>query len=98
MMAVRSGRPCGSAELEADDEEPYAEEDEEVEDPPPSFGRPMLDADLHWFLADPLHASRKRYLPAGTYTIEVAAAGHTDRTTLRVKPAKAEATDHEASR
>jgi hypothetical protein len=65
-----------------------ADEDEDVEDAPPSSGKPMLDADLHQILADPLHASRKRYLPAGPYTIEVTAAGHTDRTTLRVKPAK----------
>jgi hypothetical protein len=87
----------GAAEPEADEEEADDEEDgdeedgenEDVEEQPPSAsGRPLLDADLQQLLADPLHASRKRYLPAGAYTIEIAAAGQIDRTPLRVKPAK----------
>jgi hypothetical protein len=46
----------------------------------------VLDDELHGLLADPLRGTRKRYLPAGRYTIEVAAGGQTSKTTLRVRP------------
>jgi hypothetical protein len=48
----------------------------------------MLDADLQQLLADPLHASRKRYLPAGKYTVEITAGRESSRTTLTVTAAK----------
>jgi photosystem II stability/assembly factor-like uncharacterized protein len=68
-------------DLGLDEEEPAAE-------PTAGSGQPMLDADLRQLLADPLHASRKRYLPAGKYTVKITAGREMDRTTLTVKPAR----------
>ncbi len=87
----RASGPATPPAAEPPDDELDEYEDDETDEeaePTSTSGRPLLDADLQQLLADPLHASRKRYLPAGTYTVEIAAAGQTDRTTLRVKPAK----------
>jgi photosystem II stability/assembly factor-like uncharacterized protein len=96
--ATAAAAPPPSAAEEEDDL--YAEDDEEGEEEPEapaSSGRPLLDADLQQLLADPLHASRKRYLPAGTYTIEIGAAGQVDRTALRIKPPRGERKDDDES-
>jgi hypothetical protein len=53
----------------------------------------MLDAELERLLADPLRASRKRYLPPGTYTVEIRAGGAASTSSLRVKPPKADTDD-----
>jgi photosystem II stability/assembly factor-like uncharacterized protein len=76
-----------------------ADEDEEgAEDKvAAAAGRPMLDADLQRLLADPLHASRKRYLAPGRYTVEFAAGGRVEKTPLVVKPPKAEAADDDGA-
>ena len=56
----------------------------------------MLDAELERLLADPMRATRKRYLPAGgTYTVEVRAGGATATSTLKIKPPKEGETDDE---
>ena len=55
----------------------------------------MLDPELERLLADPMRATRKRYLPPGTYTVEVRAGGATATTTLKVKPPKDADTDDE---
>jgi len=60
------------------------EEEEKKETGPP---RP-LDPDLFEALADPLRGTRKRYLPAGKYSIEVRSEGLLEKTTLVVKPEK----------
>ena len=87
---TKPAAPAAAAVDEGEEEE-FLEEGEEETEPEPeptaASGQPMLDADLQQLLQDPLHASRKRYLPAGTYTVEIAAGNRTDRTTLRVKPA-----------
>jgi hypothetical protein len=75
-------------DLDAAGTEDEEDEDGDVERPPSASGQPLLDADLQQLLADPHHARRKRYLPAGKYTIEIAAGGELDRTTLVVKPAR----------
>jgi len=66
--------------------------DEEDEDKPEktasTSGKPQLDAELERVLADPLRSSRKRYLPAGKYTVEVRAGGSSAASTLNVKPPK----------
>jgi hypothetical protein len=77
---------------------PAAEEEEDAERPEKtasSSGQPMLDPELERVLADPLRATRKRYLPSGTYTVEVRAGGATATTTLKVKPPKDAETDDE---
>jgi photosystem II stability/assembly factor-like uncharacterized protein len=79
------------AVVEGEDEE----DSEEASEPASGSGRPLLDADLQQLLADPLHASRQRYLPPGRYTIELSAAGQAARTTLRVKPPKTDQDDEE---
>jgi len=71
----------------AEEEEEDAEEEAAVK-PPATSGKPLLDADLQQLLADPLHASRKRYLPPGRYSVEIASGGRADKTALVVKPPK----------
>jgi hypothetical protein len=67
-------------------EEPEEEEEEEGGAAGSSGPAPVLDDALQAALADPLRASRKRYLPAGRYTVEIAAGGETAKTRLTVKP------------
>jgi photosystem II stability/assembly factor-like uncharacterized protein len=67
-------------------DEPEEEEEEEGASKPPSGAPPVLDDALQAALADPLRASRKRYLPPGRYTVEISAAGETAKTRLTVKP------------
>ena len=56
----------------------------------------MLDPELERLLADPMRATRKRYLPAGgNYTVEVRAGGATATSTLKIKPPKEGETDDE---
>jgi hypothetical protein len=77
---------------------PAAEEEEDAERPEKtasSSGKPMLDPELERVLADPQRATRKRYLPPGTYTVEVRAAGATATSTLKVKPPKDGESDDE---
>src|SRR6185369_1708023 len=44
-----------------------------------------LDPELFGLLADPLRASRKRYLPPGKYTIEIRSGEALEKTTLNVQ-------------
>jgi hypothetical protein len=78
---------------------PAATEDEEDAERPEktasASGKPMLDPELERLLADPMRAARKRYLPAGTYTVEVRAGGATATSTLKVKPPKDADSDDE---
>jgi photosystem II stability/assembly factor-like uncharacterized protein len=70
---------------------PAAEEEEDAERPEKTAsasGKPMLDPELERLLADPMRATRKRYLPPGAYTVEVRAGGATATTALKVKPPK----------
>ena len=52
--------------------------------PPPASKKP-LDPELEKLLADPLRATRSRYLPPGKYTIEIRAGGETKKTPLVIK-------------
>ncbi|HYT32119.1 MAG TPA: hypothetical protein VEO37_05955, partial [Thermoanaerobaculia bacterium] len=61
------------------------EEKPEKEKPPAGPAKP-LDPQLYKQLEDPLRSTRKRYLPAGKYTVEVRAGSATDKTTLEIKP------------
>ncbi len=70
-------------------------DEEKPEKTTPASARPLLDAELERLLADPLRSTRKRYLPAGTYTVEVRAGGATATSTLRIKPPKDAADDDE---
>jgi hypothetical protein len=77
---------------------PAADEEEDAERPEKTAsasGKPMLDPELERLLADPMRATRKRYLPPGTYTVEVRAGGATATTTLKVKAPKDGDTDDE---
>jgi hypothetical protein len=71
---------------------PAPPEDEEDAERPEktasASGKPMLDPELERVLADPMRATRKRYLPSGKYTVEVRAGGATATSTLKVKPPK----------
>jgi photosystem II stability/assembly factor-like uncharacterized protein len=96
--AASSAPPQEPADEESEDLDLEEEEDEDAEAAPSDAGRPMLDADLRQLLADPLHASRKRYLPAGSYTVELSAGAERDRTTLRVKAPKEDQTENDSER
>jgi photosystem II stability/assembly factor-like uncharacterized protein len=75
---------------------PASDEDEDEEDDAgkpdedrPSAGPPKpLDPEIYDLLADPLRATRKRYLPPGKYTIEVRSGGSVEKTTLKVEAEK----------
>jgi photosystem II stability/assembly factor-like uncharacterized protein len=70
---------------------PAAEEEEEAEPPEKTAsvsGKPMLDPELERLLADPLRATRQRYLPPGKYTVEIRAGGATSTSSLKIKPPK----------
>ncbi len=75
---------------------PASDEDEDEEDdagkpeeerPAASPPRP-LDPEIYALLADPLRATRKRYLPPGKYTIEIRSAESVEKTTLKVEAEK----------
>ena len=44
---------------------------------------------------DPLRGTRKRYLPPGKYTVEIASEGLVEKTALVVKPPKKDNEDDE---
>ena len=69
-------------EDEEDEEEPGKAED----DKPPAAGPAKpLDPELNALLADPLRASRKRYLPPGKYTVEIRSGASVEKTELKVQ-------------
>jgi hypothetical protein len=55
-----------------------------------------LPPDLEAALADPFRSRRTRYLPPGTYTVEISAAGMTATTKLEVRKPKAESLPEDA--
>jgi photosystem II stability/assembly factor-like uncharacterized protein len=57
--------------------------------------RPLTDPELGRILADPLRGTRKRYLPPGKYTVEIASEGLVEKTALVVKPPKKDDEDDE---
>jgi BNR-Asp box repeat protein len=68
----------------------------------PAAAPKPLDDELKQLLADPLRASRRRYLAAGTYTVEIRSGSATATTSLRVRPPRGErqedATEEDESR
>jgi len=92
--ASRSGKPAGKAPATA--KKPASDEDEDEEedagkpeDDHPAAGPPRpLDPEIYGLLADPLRATRKRYLPPGKYTIEIRSAESIEKTTLKVEAEK----------
>ena len=62
------------------------EEEEEAASKPAAGAPSVLDDALQAALADPLRATRKRYLPAGRYTVEITAGPESAKTRLTVKP------------
>jgi len=81
---ARKGAEVKPAAAEEGEEEEDGAEDKAAA----AAGQPMLDADLQQLLADPLHASRKRYLPPARYSVEIAMGGRVEKTALVVKPPK----------
>ena len=61
----------------------------EEERPSPAAGPSKpLDPELYDMLADPLSATRKRYLPPGKYTVEIRSGQSMEKTTLNVQAEK----------
>jgi photosystem II stability/assembly factor-like uncharacterized protein len=75
---------------EADEPEDEADEGAGAR-PAASAAPPVLDDDLQAALADPLRATRRRFLPPGRYTVEIASGGQTVKTRLVVKPPREQA-------
>ena len=74
----------------AGDEDEDEEEDSgkpENERPAAGSARP-LDPGLYELLADPLRATRRRYLPPGKYTVEIRSGQSVEKTTLNVQAEK----------
>ncbi len=94
--ASKSGKAAGktaaaAAKPASDEDEEQDEEDEsgKPEEERPSAGPPKpLDPEIYNLLADPLRASRKRYLPPGKYTVEIRSGGSVEKTTLKVEAEK----------
>lgn len=72
---------------EDEDEDDDARPEEERPSPAAGPSRP-LDPELYNLLADPLRASRKRYLPPGKYSIEIRSGQAMEKTTLNVQAEK----------
>ncbi|MGE5345137.1 MAG: WD40/YVTN/BNR-like repeat-containing protein [Acidithiobacillales bacterium] len=75
-----------SAEGEAE----AAGEDSASPETPASTLEKPLPPDVEKLLADPYLSKRTRYLPPGTYTVEIAARGKSATTTIEVKKPKSE--------
>ena len=95
--APAASKPEKSGDKIAAGKKPSSDEDEEEEDDDagkpeeerPSAGTPKpLDPENYELLADPLRATRKRYLPPGKYTIEIRSGDATEKTTLKVQAEK----------
>ncbi len=92
--ASKPEKPAGKATAAA--KKPASDEDEDEEDDAgkpeeehPAAGPPKpLDPEIYGLLADPLRATRKRYLPPGKYTIEIRSAESVEKTTLKVEAEK----------
>ncbi|HYK42038.1 MAG TPA: glycosyl hydrolase [Thermoanaerobaculia bacterium] len=74
-----------AASTAEDDEEDADEAPKPEERTPPAPPKRPLDPELDRLLSDPMRASRKRYLSPGKYTVEIKAAGETQKTPLIVE-------------
>ncbi len=85
-----AAKVAAAAKNPASDEDEDDEEDAgKPEEERPAGGTPRpLDPEIHDLLADPLRATRKRYLPPGKYTIEIRSAESVEKTTLKVEAEK----------
>lgn len=92
--ASKPEKPAGKATAAAKKPASDEDEDEEDDDGKPEEERPAagpprpLDPEIYDLLADPLRATRKRYLPPGKYTIEIRSAESVEKTTLKVEAEK----------
>ena len=93
----RTAAAAAAADDEDDDgdEADAGEKNEKTEKTAAAPAKPLTDPELVRALADPLRGSRKRYLPPGKYSVEIASAGLIEKTTLTVKPPKEDKADEE---
>lgn len=91
--AAATAPPKPEKPVEAAAKKPASDEDEDEEDDTgkpederPSMGPAKpLDPELYSLLADPMRATRKRYLPPGKYTVEIRSGKTVEKTTLNVQ-------------
>jgi hypothetical protein len=84
-----AGKTAAAAKPASDEDEDEEDDTGKPEEDRPSAGPPKpLDPETYELLADPLRATRKRYLPPGKYTIEVRSGGSVEKTTLKVDAEK----------
>jgi photosystem II stability/assembly factor-like uncharacterized protein len=81
-------KPAASAAATDDQEDEDDDADDKPAAAPPPASKKPLDPELEKLLADPLRATRKRYLAPGKYTLEIRAGGETKKTPLLIKSEK----------
>jgi hypothetical protein len=81
-----SSAPASKAAVAAAEDEDDDADDAEKPAPPPA--KKPLDPALEKLLADPLRATRKRYLAPGRYTVEIRSGGETRKTPLVIQAEK----------
>jgi hypothetical protein len=86
---VKAGGPektAAAAKKPSDDEDEDDEDADKPEEDRPTAGPAKpLDPKLYELLADPLRATRKRYLPPGKYTVEIKSGQSVEKTPLNVQ-------------
>ncbi len=85
-----AAKSAAAAAKPASDEDEDEDDDagKPVEERPSAGPSKPLDPELYNLLADPLRATRKRYLPPGKYTIEIRSGAAMEKTTLNVQSEK----------
>jgi hypothetical protein len=83
-------KSAAAARDSSDEDEDDDADASRPEERPSSAAGPAkpLDPELYTMLADPLRATRKRYLPPGKYTVEIRAGQTVEKTTLNVQAEK----------
>ncbi|HET8647716.1 MAG TPA: hypothetical protein VFO85_19615, partial [Vicinamibacteria bacterium] len=84
--ALEKKKAAAPKDAKPPEDEAEEEEEEDASRASSAAAPPLLDDDLHAALADPLRATRKRYLPPGRYTVEISSGAEKATTRLTVKP------------
>jgi photosystem II stability/assembly factor-like uncharacterized protein len=86
--ATASAAKKGPPDEDEDDDDADAVKPEEEQPSPAAGPSKPLDPELYDMLADPLRATRKRYLPPGKYTVEIRSGQSMEKTNLNVQAEK----------
>jgi photosystem II stability/assembly factor-like uncharacterized protein len=85
--ATAAKKPASDEDEDEDDDTDATKPEDERPSPAAGPSKP-LDSELYDMLADPLRATRKRYLPPGKYTVEIRSGQSMEKTKLNVQAEK----------